>query len=125
MSSFESTAAAMTDRVNQDVARMDPAIITLILTNVLPRLLDCWQRRSGSAEARDINVEIAKAYRENPKQVLRDVAYQVKLQARRDGNRINREQATALAQAIIDQAIAPQSEPIIEAMVHELDDETV
>lgn len=118
MSSFESSAQQMASRVNTEVAAMDPATITLILTNVVPLLLNCLQRRSGAAV--DVRSVVEHAHRRNPQKLLRDVAYQVRRQARREGRKISRDQAEELAKAIIEQTLAEDSGQVIQSMVAEL-----
>lgn len=118
MSSFESSAQQMASRVNTEVAAMDPATITLILTNVVPLLLNCLQRRSGAAV--DVRSVVENAHRRNPQKLLRDVAYQVRRQARREGRKISRDQAEELAKAIIEQTLAEDSGQVIQSMVAEL-----
>jgi len=118
MSSLESSAQQMASRVNPQVAQMDPATITLILTNVVPLLLSCLQRRSGAAV--DVASVVTEAHRKNPHKLLRNVSYQVRMQARRDGQRITRDQADEIARAIIAQTLEEASQPLIQQMVAEL-----
>ncbi len=80
---------------------LDPALITTIITTVLPLLINCFQRENEPDPVR-VQAEFRKAYDSNPERLRKRVRAQVR---RQSPEPLEKGQEYAIADAIITQGL--------------------
>lgn len=112
--------------VQQVVNRVDPVeaalpadLIMSLIGIVVPMLTDCFHRQSG-ATAESAHAEFVRTNSENPQRMLRRTAYQIRKQARREGQKITKDQSEVLARAVIAEACEPQNSQLFTDVVSEV-----
>lgn len=94
-------ATRAADRVDADEVGIDPTIIITIITTLLPLLIGCFSREDES-DPESIKSAVKERNERNPDQLRRRMAHRI----RRDSTeRIDRQQANALADAVIEQIL--------------------
>lgn len=103
-SEVESFAVRAADRVDESEVGFDPATIIAIITTVLPILMQCFNR-ADEPDPLEMQAEVRRQNARNPKQLLRRTANAIR---RESTERMGRDQATALAEAVIEQILEEQ-----------------
>ena len=91
-------AAGATDRVDAEAVGLDPATITLIITQVLPLLISCFKREEPSPQ--QIQKAVQRKTR-NPRlkaRFLRNLSHSIQEKSDTD---LTDDQADALAEAVL------------------------
>ena len=103
-------ATLAADRVNPKVVGIGSGIISAILAAIVPILLEqltnCLApkaRKNPTPEA--LRARLAAAYRKDPKSVMEQAAKEAMKEARRQGEKITKEQAYAIGDAAIHEAL--------------------
>lgn len=119
MNNVDLSVQQVVNRVDPTEAALPADLIDSLVGIVLPMLSDCFHRQSG-ATAEEAHAAFVKANAENPQKMLRRAAYQVRMQARREGRKITKEQSVVLARAIIAEACEPQNSQLFTDVVAEM-----
>jgi len=107
-------ATGAAQRVDAESVGLDPATIIMILTNVLPLLISCFKRNDEptSAEIRDSLEAQCSTYR-GKKNLLRRTAVRIQRESKKKHERrMSDEQAFALADAVITEALNADPENV-------------
>lgn len=103
-------AIAASGRVNPQVVGIGSGIISAILAAIVPVLLEqltnCLapkSRKNPTPEA--LRAKLASAYNKDPKAVREQAAKEAMKEARKQGERINKEQAYAIGDAAIHEGL--------------------
>lgn len=109
-SKHDKFAIAAADRVNPQVVGIGGALIQTILAAIAPilleRLTNCLAPKARQKPtAEQLRAKLETAYRKDPKAVLGEAAKEAMKEARRQGKKITKSQALAIADAAIDEAM--------------------
>lgn len=98
---YETFSASAADRVDAEEYGIDPATIALILTTVLPTLMDCFMPMAQTEDEVMANVRLQ--YKRNARRTRRRLAYAIR---RETPEKLSTRAAYALADATIDECLS-------------------
>lgn len=104
MSQIQEAAQRVSERVDANAVGLDPVTVVTILTQVLPLVLACWNR-NDEPNSQLAATNFRRYYNAHPQQALRRTARRVRFEADKP---MTKAQSFALAQAIIDEALATE-----------------
>lgn len=102
-------ATRAADRVDADEVGIDPITIITIITTVLPLLIRCF-RREDESDPESIKAAVKQRNQDNPRQLHRRMSHQIR---RSSETRIDKQQANALADAVIEQILEEDSATVV------------
>jgi len=107
-------ARAAADRIDADAVGIAPGIIFSILSLVIPSLLSCLRGEEPNPD--EVQAAVLKARERNPDRLQKRVRNRVTRKAKRQGQKLSREQADTMASAVINQACEVTSATVAACM---------
>lgn len=110
---IKNAATAAAERVDAESVGLDPITVITILTEVLPALIACF-RRNDESDPQEVH-ETVKAQCSTPrgrKALKNRMTTRIRRQQRAQGKHLNKDAAEELAEAIIEESLAQQSEVV-------------
>lgn len=109
---YQRYVAMMTDRVNPEIAQMNPVLIGIIFDQVIPILLQCLRNWLEKPTPAQMQALVAQEWKRNPEGLLRKTARRIRGESDAP---MTKQQSRLLAKAAIEQMIESPSTEIVSA----------